>query len=192
VIDPFARAFVGCGNENDNSDVGVFLDTLDVIKERAGVNELIMPVHTGRAVHEEGQERGRGATRIDDWTDVRWLLTTDENARRYLRAIGRDVDEPEEMLSFDPASRRLGIGGWDRRAQKAIDAFDRVITYVTDHPAASLNDIADGLGGRRAVILKAIQEAIDKRRLVVKIEGKRHSHYVAGDHRQWLEAEASQ
>jgi hypothetical protein len=72
----------GSGDENSNSDVGVFLDQLDIIKERAGVSNLILPVHTGRA-QEQGIDRARGATRLDDWADVRWLLKKTEDGRFF-------------------------------------------------------------------------------------------------------------
>ena len=121
VVDPFARAFTGSGDsENDNTEVGRFLDTLDVIKTRAGVSELVMPVHTGRAAMEEGQERARGATRLDDWADVRWLLTKDSEDNRYFRASGRDVEVPEGRLEFDPTSRSLSVIEGESRKTKNL------------------------------------------------------------------------
>lgn len=116
VVDPLARAFLGSGqSENDNSEMGAFLETLDVIKERAGVSELIMPAHTGRATQEAGAERSRGATRVDDWADVRWLLTKDNDGNRFFRASGRDVETPEGTLMYDHLMRSLTLedGGRD-------------------------------------------------------------------------------
>src|SRR4249919_2741336 len=101
IVDPFARAFVGSGvSENDNTQVGAFLDALDVIKTRAGVSELILPTHTGREHFEEGDERARGATRLDDWADVRWMLTKDDHEQRYFSATGRDVEVGETALKI--------------------------------------------------------------------------------------------
>jgi hypothetical protein len=105
VIDVFSRAFDG--NENDNSAVGEFLRTLDDIKQHSGVKDLLLVTHTGRKVHEEGQEHARGATRLDDWADVRMTLTKDKAGNRFLRCNGRDVDLPERRLDFDSATLRL-------------------------------------------------------------------------------------
>lgn len=114
IIDPFARAFTG-QNENDNTEVARWLDAVDSIKDRAGVAGLSLAAHTGRAAHEQGSERVRGATRLDDWADVRWMLNTDAEDARYFRAVGRDVDHPEHKLQFDPASRLLSMTD-DKRA----------------------------------------------------------------------------
>jgi AAA domain len=181
IVDPFARAFVGCGDENSNSDVGVFLDALDVIKERAGVSELIMPVHTGRGEQNTGQERARGATRLDDWADVRWLLTVDEQRRRYFRASGRDVDVDEESLAFDEATRRLTLGGWDRQGMKHQDLMNDVVAFVRDNPGLGVNEIILGIAKGRTRAVRALQDAI-AHRLVYSREAtnRKRLHYVAG------------
>lgn len=180
-VDPFARAFVGCGDENSNSDVGAFLDALDVIKERAGVSELILPAHTGRGEFEVGKERARGATRLDDWADVRWLLTIDDQQRRYFRATGRDVDVPEEMLNFDPLTRHVTLGGWDRRGMKQRDLIDEIVAYVTENPGLGMNEIIEGLNKGRTKVSKALQEAIREGRIVTREgDGRKRLHYPGG------------
>lgn len=146
IVDPFARAFTGTGaSENDNSEVGVFLDTIDVIKERAGVSELVLPTHTGRQQHDQGQERARGATRLDDWADVRWLLTKDDHDTRFFRATGRDVDTDEQALEFDPTTRGLTIGGGDRHWERRKRYEDAVITTVRDNPGIGVKELRDAV-----------------------------------------------
>lgn len=146
ILDPFARAFTGCGDENSNSDVGVFLDTLDVIKERAGVSNLVLPVHTGRA-QENGVDRARGATRLDDWADVRWLLKK-TNEGRFFSADGRDVLEEEQMLSFDEATRSLTLGGADSYTAKKKGNEELWIEVVTANPGLTTSDLSTILGKR--------------------------------------------
>ena len=144
VLDPFARAFVGSGDENSNSEVGVFLDTLDVIKKRAGVDNLILPMHTGRA-QEHGIDRARGATRLDDWADVRWLLSkTDEG--RFFSADGRDVMLEQQQLKFDEASRALTLGGSDAKTAKKRSDEDRWVEIVEANPGKSTNELFALLG----------------------------------------------
>lgn len=161
VLDPFARAFVGSGtSENDNTEVGTFLDTLDVIKERAGIGELVLPTHTGRAEMERGTERARGATRLDDWADVRWLLTRDETGARYFRATGRDVEIPEGRLDYEPDTRRLTLAGGDRYWESRKRDEDIIVTIVSDHPGISFRAIreqAPSMGQNR--VKKAIESA---------------------------------
>jgi|688.fasta_scaffold44375_5 hypothetical protein len=146
ILDPFARAFTGCGDENSNSDVGVFLDTLDVIKERAGVSNLVLPIHTGRA-QENGVDRARGATRLDDWADVRWLLKKTQDGR-FFSADGRDVLQEEQMLTFDETTRSLTLGGVDSRMAKKRGLEDMWIDVVAANPGLSTSQLSDILGKR--------------------------------------------
>lgn len=146
ILDPFARAFTGCGDENSNSDVGVFLDTLDVIKERAGVSNLVLPVHTGRA-QESGVDRARGATRLDDWADVRWLLKKTQDGR-FFSADGRDVLQEEQQLSFDEKTRSLTLGGADSYTAKKRNNEDIWLEAVLANPGLSTSDLSNILGKR--------------------------------------------
>lgn len=183
IVDPFARAMVGSGDENSNMDVGVVLDTLDVIKGRAGVGELIVPTHTGRAEQVAGMERARGATRLDDWADARWLLTADEQSRRFFRAHGRDVEVDEELLRLDADTGRLILGGHDRRGMAAKDRGSEVVDWVRAHPGLGSNEIADQMGHNRNRTLDALNAAVADR-LLYRVEapggrGKR-LHYATG------------
>lgn len=114
IIDPLARAFVGCGDENSNADMGVFCDTLDYIKDQAAVRNLLVIAHTGRN-SESGISRARGASRFDDWADARWTLTKDPHTgNRYFSADGRDVSIEESYLEWFETDRsqkiHTGIG----------------------------------------------------------------------------------
>ena len=144
IVDPFARAFTGSGDENSNSEVGVFLDQLDIIKERAGVSNLILPVHTGRA-QEQGIERARGATRLDDWADVRWLLKKTEDGR-FFSADGRDVLIEEQMLKWDDRTRHLTLGGSDARTAKRVNLEDMWVDIVKTNPGLSTGALCQLLG----------------------------------------------
>jgi hypothetical protein len=189
VVDPFARAFTGNGkSENDNTEVGAFLDTLDVIKNRAGVSDLILPTHTGRAEFEAGEERARGATRLDDWADVRWFLTKDDDDVRYFRAMGRDVDVPEEKLTFDEHSRSLILGGGDRAWERRRRLEDAVVRAVQEQPGLTLRTLRPavrdaGGKGRNDVIDEAVDGAVRGRRIVESErpgKGGGHLYYPAG------------
>lgn len=175
VVDPFARAYLGA-SENDNAEVGRFLDTLDVIKARAGVTDLIVPTHTGRGEMEEGQERARGATRLDDWTDVRWLLTKDKADVRYFRATGRDVELPEEALTFDQATRQLRLGGGDRAWAHRRRVEDAVVAAVQSAPGVGMRDL------RLAVreLVSARNETIDAATTAARFAGRIRVEHGSG------------
>jgi RecA-family ATPase len=82
ILDPVARAWSGfVESENDNAQIGAFTSTIDEIKREAGVAEVVLAHHTGRYIQEEGKERGRGATRLEDWPDALWYLTKDGRQR---------------------------------------------------------------------------------------------------------------
>lgn len=165
IVDPFARAMVGCGDENSNTDVGVVLDILDVIKRRAGVTELILPTHTGRAEQQAGAERARGATRLDDWADARWLLTADDQRRRFFRANGRDVDVDEELLHFDAATGRLTMGGHDRRGMAHRDDLAEIVEWVRENPGLGKDEIVAARGGNRNRVFGQLSAAVAARHL---------------------------
>jgi hypothetical protein len=161
IVDPFARAFVGSGeSENDNTVVGQFLEILDVIKHRAGVDELILPTHTGRATSEPGTERARGATRLDDWADVRWLITKDKDGARYFRATGRDVETPEGGLQYDPLTRNLTLTEGGREESESPAGGSRG-AKITD--SAVQNAVLAVVDGSPGIGLASIRQQVRDR-----------------------------
>lgn len=154
IIDPAVKAMIGWGDENDNNAVTLFTDMLDEIKEKAGVSELIIAHHTGRAEMAQGEERARGATRWDDWPDSRWILTKMQGSNtRFIRMTGRGADLPECALSYDPALRRVALVGQGdplagaSRATAADSALrGQVLDFITENPGQGKNAIMSALG----------------------------------------------
>lgn len=179
IVDPFARAFTGSGEENSNSDVGIFLDTLDVIKERAGVNNLIMPAHTGRN-QESGIDRARGATRLDDWADVRWILTKNEQGDRFFSADGRDVSVAEHILTFDPETRHLAVDRQISKGNQTREAMiQEIIDVVTKHPGISATELADSVKGNTNTRQNIVKKLVDEGVLSIKYVGQSRLYSVA-------------
>ena len=161
IVDPFARAATGI-DENSNTEVGRWLDTLDVIKARAGVTELVLPTHTGRREADDGDERARGATRLDDWADVRWLLTKDKGDVRYFRATGRDVDEAESALAYDPATRGLTLTGGSRGENDRQRVRTAVLTVIREFPGVGTEDLKTRVRGvRKERVAGAVDELLE-------------------------------
>jgi hypothetical protein len=167
ILDPFARAFLGSGDsENDNAQVGAFLETLDIIKARAGVSELVMVSHTGRGIAEVGAERSRGATRLDDWADVRWLLTLDAEEQRFFRAIGRDVEEPEGRIEWDAERRQPTLLTNSGRKQSMTLRHEvAILDACRLTPGLSQNTLFQVVGGRREVVKNAANLLVGQGRI---------------------------
>ncbi len=176
VVDPYSRAAIGSvADGNAEMQVGAFLDHLDVIKAEAGVEELIMPAHTPKAKVDTGDESASGSQRLEGWPDSLWYLTKDDQGIRFLRAEGRDVDVAEEQLTFDPSSRNLTLGGWDRKTVARNRDAEQVRQFVALNPGCTQNAIESGLGWGYAKVKKAIPSA----NLVTKDgAGRSNLHYI--------------
>ena len=152
IIDPLARAFIGSGDENSNQDVGIFLDTLDYIKDQAGVQNLLIAAHTGRNA-EQGNSRARGASRFDDWVDARWMLTKDADGQRWFTADGRDVTLDESRLDWDETNRTQKIAIGIGKKQTTIEQTTRRVYQII------LNAMPTGIN--KTGIINAYKAAYD-------------------------------
>ncbi len=159
VVDPYSRAYVGSvDNGNDEAKVGAFLDSLDRVKEAAGVSQLVMPVHSPKAKAEAGEESAIGSQRLEGWPDALWYLTKDlESGARFLRAEGRDIDHPEEKIVFDETSRRLTIGGGSRVMEKGRLDQAAVEAFIRSNPGCGFNELTDGLEWGKSRVQKAVK-----------------------------------
>lgn len=131
ILDPWRRVILGSAKENENDEITQLTETLDVIKREAGVLDLLVLVHTPRAAMDEGEERARGGSALDDWADVRWVLTRDSHGR-YFRANGRDVDVAQFTLGMEGA--RLDVVGGTRRETAAGANILTVCRVVRENP----------------------------------------------------------
>jgi hypothetical protein len=171
IVDPLARAFVGSGDENSNSDMGLFLDTLDVIKYEANVENLIVAAHTGRAL-EHGIERARGASRFDDWADVRWILTKNDEGQRFLKAHGRDVDMEQHLLTYEAHSRQLGVDKAISKSDATIEGImTQIVQLVTANPGILTKDLKEKLKGGTDYKEKAYKYVVQQGKIVAKQVG---------------------
>lgn len=162
VIDPYSRAYVGSvDNGNDESQVGRFLDAIDVIKRSAGVDESVMGVHTPKAEAEAGYETSIGSQRLEAWPDAIWyVVRVRETGVRYLRAEGRDVELSESRLDYDVATRMLALDlDSGTRTQARIKAdVTTLVEFVRGHPGCSGRDIREELGWRSDRLTNVRQE----------------------------------
>lgn len=197
VVDTLGAALSDCSlDENVNTDVRRFLSAIDEIKLLAGTRSAIITAHTGRAQQDEGAEHARGATVVDDWADVRLVLTKGDDGTRFLYSEGRAVDLPESRLSFDEDSGRLSLPtgdvGLSRRLNKADGLVDLVVSLVAHNPGSSkrqleklLRDEGIDEGNGRNATREAIGLA-ERRGAIHHHKGDRNSHslYLGAVHHQ--------
>lgn len=164
IIDPFAAMFTG--DENSNQEVGAYLRSLDEIKRRAGVKELFLVTHTGRT---EGTTRARGATRLDDWADVRWTWEkcSGTEDRKKLSAHGRGVDQAAIVVEYDYTTNGYTVVDVDAlqvvaKAQKTDVLCSSIIQFISAHPDCNSNEIVVGVIGRATDIRSGLKDLISE------------------------------
>jgi len=119
--------------ENSNSEVRQLLDRIEEIGREAGVEAIVVPMHPGRAEQDEGAERARGATVVDDWPDARWVYTR-QDPLRFLKAEGRGVRLEESGIEFDSGSGRLRMIGGSRAEARESRGSAEVVQILTESP----------------------------------------------------------
>lgn len=170
VLDCLRPALDALGLSEDK-DAGRFLEALDELTAEAGIGETLVVHHMGHQA-----ERSRGDSRIQDWPDVLWKLvsdaaddkdsTTEPHARRvYFTAYGRDVEQPEQQLGFDPVTRHLSVVGGSRRDRRVDEALIAVLdTLDTSGEPLSGRAIEERLrdtGPGRDTVRSALKHAVN-------------------------------
>jgi hypothetical protein len=143
-------------------------------------------VHTGHAEQEEGKERARGASRLEGWKDVGWYYTRhpDQDGLRFLRAFGRDVDEPNFAITYDPVTRLLArdetTTGMTRGQIVAHKKAKRVHEVVAQNPGIKKEDLRSRLGrGGNTEKNEAIALAVDMGLIRTEPGKQRALHHYA-------------
>lgn len=141
IIDSWARVCRMSGvDENDNAAVIDLFRRLEQIKREAGVSEMYLLAHTGRALQEEGNERARGATGFDDSADVRWVFTIDGDVRFLSVVRSRGVkDMKPTSVTFNEDNNHLTLGGQDKVDARLATAASLVVQLVSEMPPRHYN-----------------------------------------------------
>lgn len=182
ILDPFSGAYYG--DENSNSEQNLFLKRLDQFKRAAGVVDLFMPVHTGRTV-EEGNERARGAAKLDDWADNRWIYAKHvDSGERFLGGTVRRLgDLKEQETRLDPTTQQLVYSPFKgTRKEKAGDQLKgEVLAYVAANPGCTSNAITGGVVGNAQKVRDVIRRAIRDLDVETRDGANRSTlHYLMG------------
>jgi AAA domain-containing protein len=119
---------------DEHRDAGRFLVGVDALLRDAEIPEAAIIHHMGHV-----GERSRGDSRLIDWPDVTVkLVRQDDNpaSPRYISAYGRDVDQPESRLEYDPLVRRLTLVGGSRHDARLDGVLDAVVEVLDASPTA--------------------------------------------------------
>ncbi len=186
ILDPLAPLLGSLGlEEKENSDIARFFSWWSEMLHDAGVREDFICHHAGW----DGT-RSRGASRLVDEPDAVWTIdrdkATDEdgddiydnNEPRFLKAIGRDVDLPESLLKFQPATGGLELAEGNRKviraASKIAKAEVRVLAAV-DAGNRSKRSIVKA-GGNEKDNEAALEGLVSRGVLRREIVGSTHIH----------------
>lgn len=162
VVDTFRAAYTGTSH-NDNAEVGVFTRMLDLFKQEAACPGLVLAHHFGRKEHEQGEEHGQGAVELDNWCDMRYLLTKDaETEERFLRVEGRGPGLKETVLQWEAMYGRLRINPADRGVGRSKVGHNKVMSDVVDliraRPGVNVTSIKESIPSQKAAITKALKD----------------------------------
>jgi hypothetical protein len=149
-IDSLARLARMAGvSEKDNDEMFDLLMAIDEIKVQADVDVVFLITHTGRTQMEEGKERARGATAIDDWCDARWIMTEDSGIR-FLTVDGRGVGMDKASMDYDEATGRSTWAGLNG-AQTVAHGWEQVAMEL-------VNGMGEGRPITESVLVTRMQE----------------------------------
>jgi hypothetical protein len=169
-IDSLARlARMANVSEKDNDEMFDLLMALDEVKIEAEVDVIFLITHTGRVVQEEGKERARGATAIDDWADARWVMTN-EGGVRFLAVDGRGVGMNAAPLIYDEETGHSEKGFGGREEVKADGAIETIARIVKDQPGITQKALQDALRGKMSarVVMHTIEEAVEAGKVEIR------------------------
>lgn len=185
VIDSLARLARMTGvDENDNPAMLDLLAGVDDIKVAAGVAATFIIAHTGRAQQEEGKERARGATAIDDWADARWVMTSDGGTRFLAVENGRGgvTGIPATTLEFDETTKHMTYGRRDRVTHRSETGVQHVLALCVELPGITQNvltaKLKERFGVGRDTAREWVKEAVECGFIMLKRgENSRQMHY---------------
>lgn len=177
-------------SENKNDEVLLLTARVDEIKEQAGVQTSTWLAHTGRMAMDMGNEHARGATTIDDWADMRWVMVQGREGdmdTRYFYTKGRaGIDDfPETALEFNTETLRVGLGNGSRRDVKSrehLEGVGVVELIVEQEPGITAGSLKEKLRAATGVsnhdrLNRMVRAAVEAGTVQIKKKGKSSFHF---------------
>lgn len=132
VLDPAHVAMRGFRSRggDPNDAVIEFTEAVDEVKQRAGVRNVSVYIHTGLT-----GDHARSAARWQDWPDAIWTLKRQEDGTRTLGAEGRDVELGDTPLLYDRVTRHLSMDSFASPARTYKPSHvDNICAWLRNHP----------------------------------------------------------
>jgi hypothetical protein len=176
VIDPVLK-LVRVGDANAYAETSGALEPLGAIARDSGACLLLIH-HANKFGDGNGGESVLGSTAIFGLADVVLLLKRRDDQTRTVQTIQRyGQDMPETVLSMDPDTGLLGIGG-DYQEIKLESVIARIADALRAGRPMTEGDIRDAVGGDRTVLAHAIRHAVKTGALRRSGNGKKGSPYM--------------
>lgn len=155
IIDPLSKLYRG--EENSSTEFNAWWTTLEDIMRRAGVRVTVIVHHSGHGG--EGRARGTSAMMGNPDALLEYRHSGDHgelppNSKRYLKAFGRRVNQPEIRLDWDPATGQLYVdeGGGsradDRKRTMAVKAWSALKTAPANQLPMNQGQLLEAMGRR--------------------------------------------
>lgn len=152
VLDPWKNVcrWHGVGL-NDNDGVQDLMQAVQDVQVEAGLELVLIPMHTNQA----GDERGKGAGELEDSADAMWRYMR-EGHTRVLTVEGRGVGLNETAVEFDQETGRLWLGTGDRKEGRREKISAKILGFLMDHPNATSGEVKAHVGGKAEYAVDAL------------------------------------
>jgi hypothetical protein len=191
VLDTLSRCLMGA-NENSQEDMGKAIAVCDELRARTGAAVLMLHHTKKDGSVERGSTVLRGAadTLLMLKEEPRGVLTLtcekqkDADAFEPITLVRRSIqlDDVIEPETGEPVSSCvIRIASDDDLRQGDVQRRNRVVDFVAKHPGVTKNDIAKGLGGRKADLVQEIDKLASARILKFEKGDRNHVRVFVGE-----------
>lgn len=153
IVDPLKPVLDALGLD-ERSEAGRFLTAFDELLAAADIPDAFINHHMGHH-----GERSRGDSTLRGWPDVEWFIIREDDdpgSPRYIKAFGRDVEQPEALLNYDHDTRHLTLTGGTRSDAKARALIPQLVEAVNSaSEPLLLKDLNEAIEGRKSDISQA-------------------------------------
>lgn len=174
IVDPLLR-FTRVRDGNDYAEVTQALEPLLMLARETGAHVLVVH-HTGKG-ERQGGDSILGSTAIFASVDTAMILKRGETYRtiQTIQRYGQDLEEA--VLTFDPVSRTIGLGGTKEDAETT--AMEAAILEHLEGQSGAVTEaeIREAVEGRRQIQMKALRNLHSNSLVSREGAGRRNDPY---------------
>jgi AAA domain len=162
ILDPLVRLKGATVNENEQSEMGPVLDFMRRLRDESGA-AIPYSHHTG---HQGSHQRG--SSDLEGYWESRLQIDKEPDGARKVTADHREAESGHSFrfrLDFDEQSRSLRMRTVRSDLEQAVEA------YLREHPTATKNEVKENVEGRRADVLRLVDEVRERLSEQARMEG---------------------